>query len=187
MQKTLASRWNHRLHGLPARVGASGALSAFAFPRWAAPVGAPAAAGAGCAPVLPRPKTAALQRREPRSTSPDCTPLVLSCGPAVIQNFDVGVDAFDDKSSSQKKVHIRVVQRSGRKNITTVQGLDDDLDIAKICRALKKILACNGSVSRDSTLGEVIQLQGDQREAVKSFLHDLKIYEPKEDRIVVHG
>ncbi|KAA0148049.1 hypothetical protein FNF27_02320 [Cafeteria roenbergensis] len=106
---------------------------------------------------------------------------------AVIQNFDVGVDAFDDKSSSQKKVHIRVVQRSGRKNITTVQGLDDDLDIAKICRALKKILACNGSVSRDSTMGDVIQLQGDQREAVKSFLHDLKIYEPKEDRIVVHG
>ena len=105
---------------------------------------------------------------------------------AAIENLNVGLDAFDEKGS-QRKVHIRVAQRSGRKNITTVQGLDEDLDVAKICRALKKIYACNGSVSKTKDMGEVIQLQGDQRENVKEFLFGMKIYNPKEDRVVVHG
>jgi translation initiation factor 1 len=109
-----------------------------------------------------------------------------SLASAAIENLNVGLDAFDEKKS-QQKVHIRVAQRSGRKNITTVQGLDDDLDVAKICRALKKILACNGSVSKTKDMGDVIQLQGDQREAVRDFLFQMKIYNPKEDRVVVHG
>ena len=49
---------------------------------------------------------------------------------AEIQNFDA-FDAFDDadeKQGDQSKVHIRVQQRNGRKCITTVQGLADDLD-----------------------------------------------------------
>ena len=48
---------------------------------------------------------------------------------AEIQNFDA-FDAFDDadeKQGDQSKVHIRVQQRNGRKCITTVQGLADDL------------------------------------------------------------
>ena len=57
------------------------------------------------------------------------------------------------------KVHIRVQQRNGRKCITTVQGLADDLDILKITRALKKTFKCNGSVVQDEELGEVIQVR----------------------------
>lgn len=78
-------------------------------------------------------------------------------------------------------------QRNGRKNITTVQGLDDDLDIALICKALRKILKCNGSISNSGDKGKVIQLQGDHRLAVKEFLEKVEIYDPKEDRIVVYG
>lgn len=47
-------------------------------------------------------------------------------------------DAFDDADETtgdQSKVHIRVQQRNGRKCITTVQGLADDLDIKRICKA----------------------------------------------------
>jgi translation initiation factor 1 len=36
-------------------------------------------------------------------------------------------------------VHIRIQQRSGRKSLTTVQGLADDLDLKKILKALKKV------------------------------------------------
>ena len=56
---------------------------------------------------------------------------------AEIQNFDA-FDAFDDadeKQGDQSKVHIRVQQRNGRKCITTVQGLADDLDVKRICKA----------------------------------------------------
>jgi len=80
-----------------------------------------------------------------------------------------------------------VVQRSGRKRITTVEHLDDDLDVAKICKALRKILACNGSVNVTKEGESVIHLQGDKRDAVKKFLVDMEIYDAKDDRIMVHG
>ena len=63
-----------------------------------------------------------------------------------------------EASKDNTKVHIRVQQRNGRKCITTVQGLADDLDILKITRALKKTFKCNGSVVQDEELGEVIQV-----------------------------
>ena len=83
---------------------------------------------------------------------------------AEIQNFDA-FDAFDDadeKQGDQSKVHIRVQQRNGRKCITTVQGLADDLDVKRICKAFKKNFQCNGAVTKDEEMGEVIQLSGDQ-------------------------
>lgn len=96
-----------------------------------------------------------------------------------------GLDAFEEKQ--QGKVHIRVQQRNGRKNITTLQGLDEDLDIDLICKALRKILRCNGSISKTKDMGKVIQLQGDHRVAVENFLYDVEIYDRKDDRIVVYG
>lgn len=41
------------------------------------------------------------------------------------------------------------------------------VDTDKICLA-----ACNGTIVNDTDMGEVIQLQGDQRKAVHSFLID---------------
>ena len=64
-----------------------------------------------------------------------------------IQNL-AGFDAFkdaDEEAGDQSKVHIRVQQRNGRKCITTVQGLNQDLDLKKILKALKKQECCNGS------------------------------------------
>ena len=81
------------------------------------------------------------------------------------------IDAFEDAGdkrgggggSTEEKVHVRVQQRNGRKCITTVAGLADDLDIKRICKAFKKNFSCNGAVQKDLEVGEVIQLSGDQR------------------------
>lgn len=56
--------------------------------------------------------------------------------------------AEDELGNENKNlVHIRVQQRNGRKCITTVQGLDSQLDLKKILKAIKKAECCNGSAS----------------------------------------
>jgi hypothetical protein len=54
----------------------------------------------------------------------------------------------------------------------TIQGLDDDLDLKKICKALRKNLQCNGAIVKDKEFGDVVQLQGDHRAKVGDFLCD---------------
>ena len=104
-------------------------------------------------------------------------------------NFN-NVDAFDEVNQAEgmgsgNKVHIRVQQRNRRKCILTVQGLDDDLDLKKICKALRKNLQCNGAVVKDKEYGEIIQLQGDHRGPVSEFLVDQQII--TKDQLVIHG
>jgi translation initiation factor 1 len=99
-------------------------------------------------------------------------------------------DAFEDAGdkggvAAGDKVHVRVQQRNGRKCITTIEGLADDLDVKRICKAFKKNFSCNGAVQKDEEAGEVIQLSGDQRTNVKSFLVDQEICSAAD--IVLHG
>ena len=65
-------------------------------------------------------------------------------------------------------------ERNGRKTLTTVQGLPKKFDQKKILRVIKKKFACNGNIVDDTEMGEVIQLQGDQRKDVQEFLMDKK-------------
>jgi translation initiation factor SUI1 len=65
-------------------------------------------------------------------------------------------------------------ERNGRKTLTTVQGLPKKFDQKKILKVIKKKFACNGTVVADTEMGEVIQLQGDQRKDVQDFLTDKK-------------
>ena len=53
----------------------------------------------------------------------------------------------------------RIQQRSGRKTLTTVQGIHPDYDQKKIVKVLKKEFACNGNITTHKEYGEVIQLQ----------------------------
>lgn len=78
-------------------------------------------------------------------------------------------------------VHIRIQVRNARKFITIVEGLADDLDVKRICKALTRKYNCNGSVVQ----GGVIQLSGDQRHNVRSFLLTEEIC--NEEQIIVHG
>jgi translation initiation factor 1 len=85
-------------------------------------------------------------------------------------------------------VHIRIQQRNGRKCITSIQGLEDDLDLKRICKAMKRSFNANGNVAEDEEMGHVIQLQGDQRDNAKEWLLAQEIILPAEaDRIVIHG
>jgi len=103
-----------------------------------------------------------------------------------INNFVQASDPFAIESGKDNsKIHVRVQQRNGRKCITTIQGLATDLDIQRITRALKKTFKCNGSVTIDEELGEVVQLSGDQRTNVREFFVDQEVCH--EDQIVIHG
>lgn len=58
--------------------------------------------------------------------------------------------------------------------MTTVQGLPKKFDQKKILKVIKKQFACNGTIVTDSEMGEVMQMQGDQRSVVHDFLVDKK-------------
>lgn len=93
--------------------------------------------------------------------------------------------------------------------MTTVQGLPKKFDQKKILKVIKKKFgklsssrlpalyyepeanvhpACNGTIVNDTEMGEVIQLQGDQRKDVQEFLTDKKEgLELDAKTIKVHG
>ena len=92
---------------------------------------------------------------------------------------------FPEEDENQSRVHIRVQQRNGRKCVTTVQGLADDLDLKKILKYVKKMFNTNGTVVKGDEMGDVIQLQGDQRKNIYRFLTEFNIV-PK-TQITEHG
>ncbi|KAG6896131.1 hypothetical protein C0992_010172 [Termitomyces sp. T32_za158] len=95
-----------------------------------------------------------------------------------------------DVGSQSDHIHIRIQQRNGRKTLTTLQGLPKrelfhdriadnvavmltsptEYDAKKILKAFKKEFACNGTLVDDEKMGQVIQLQGDQRAKISNFL-----------------
>ncbi|KAJ5114674.1 hypothetical protein NUU61_000433 [Penicillium alfredii] len=94
-----------------------------------------------------------------------------------LKTFDPFAEADEDTGEtkqSQNYIHIRIQQRNGRKTLTTVQGLPKKFDQKKILKVIKKKFACNGTIVADTEMGEVIQLQGDQRKDVQEFLTDKK-------------
>jgi len=88
------------------------------------------------------------------------------------------VNAEDSGTGSKEYVHIRVQQRNGRKSLTTVQGLKKEFSYNKILRDLSTVV-------QDPELGKVIQLQGDQRKNVSTFLVQAGIV--KKENIKIHG
>ncbi|KAJ5040442.1 uncharacterized protein L3040_006098 [Drepanopeziza brunnea f. sp. 'multigermtubi'] len=108
-----------------------------------------------------------------------------------LKTFDPFAEADEDTGEtkqSQNYIHIRIQQRNGRKTLTTVQGLPKKFDQKKILKVIKKKFACNGTIVVDTEMGEVIQLQGDQRKDVQEFLTDKKEgLELDAKTIKVHG
>lgn len=109
----------------------------------------------------------------------------------VIQNlqsrdpFAEDEGAIKGGSSQDGYIHIRIQQRNGRKTLTTVQGVSPEFDFKKIVKYAKKEFACNGTVVEHPEYGEVIQLQGDQRQNISKFLKQVGL--AREDQIKVHG
>ena len=80
-----------------------------------------------------------------------------------------GLDEIEELDP-RREIHIHVRQRTGRKTVTTVQGLSPDLDLPKILSSLKKRFSCNGHLTEDEDGGSILQLTGDQRQRVADFL-----------------
>jgi len=100
--------------------------------------------------------------------------------------MDPFLQVFDEQRTS--KIHIRV-QQQGKRWITTIDGLDDDLDIKRIARAMKKALHCSIIVTPNKDDEEVIQLQGDHRDAVREWLiaNEVLTEQEAKERLLVHG
>ena len=88
----------------------------------------------------------------------------------------------------QTKIHLRLATQ-GKKCITIIEGLDDDLDLVRISRAMKRTLNCAATVKMDHNNNEIIQLQGDHRDTISAWLVEAEILTATEatDRVVVHG
>ncbi len=110
------------------------------------------------------------------------------------KNYEISTNKISYLSEKSKQieskskyflVHIRLQQRNGRKSLTIIQGLNEKLDIEKINKNLKKEFCCNGCIIEDFKLGNIIQLQGDQRENIIKFFLEEKILSRK--FIKLHG
>lgn len=99
--------------------------------------------------------------------------------------YNIAATKGADDTVQDGLVHIRIQQRNGRKTLTTVQGLSAEYDLKKIVRACKKEFACNGTVIEHPEYGEVLQLQGDQRENICQWLTKTGL--AKSDQLKVHG
>ena len=66
-----------------------------------------------------------------------------------------------------------------------VQGINPKINYKIILKECKKKFNCNGTIVDDPDLGQIIQLQGDQRKLVAQFLVDEKI--SKKELIKIHG
>jgi translation initiation factor 1 len=111
-------------------------------------------------------------------------------GDAAFATPDVPIDLGDDPSirvtsAPAFEVHIRSQQRNGRKSLTSVQGLPPELNLKRVLRHFKKTFCCSGSILDDTTLGRILQLQGDQRTNIAEFLEKEGIC--KKEQIKVHG
>lgn len=107
----------------------------------------------------------------------------------IVFREDVNKLASENNKSKKKvtacSVHIRNQQRNGRKSITTIAGLEDDLDLDKILRYMRKIFSTNGTILHDDEEGDIVQLQGDCRFDARDFLVKYSIC--KKTDIKVHG
>lgn len=95
------------------------------------------------------------------------------------------LNTMEDNFFSQNKVTISVQQRNGRKNITSISGFAEDLDLKKILSHVKKTYNCNGSIINNEKFGEIMILTGDQKDNIYNFLINEEIY--KKDDIIIKG
>ena len=97
--------------------------------------------------------------------------------------MNIEFEEINNSLFENSKVTISVEKRGGKRFITNVIGMAEDLDLNKILSYLKKKHNCSGSILKDEKYGEVMSFTGDQKENIYNFLINEKIYE-KEDIII---
>jgi translation initiation factor SUI1 len=109
--------------------------------------------------------------------------LLLDFAPATQKLAETGL--VGDRTG---KIHIRT-QQMGKKWLTLVEGLEYDLDLSRIARAIKKDLHCAATVDTNQDGDEYIKLSGNHRAAVAAWLVENEVLTAKEGkaRLVLHG
>ncbi len=103
-----------------------------------------------------------------------------------MESIDFKQNSIFDDFINREVVHIRIQKRSGRKNITTISGLNQDLDFPRLLKAFKKSFKCIGALDVQKDVVIAITLSGDQRDNVKNFLLKEEII-LDENCIIIHG
>ncbi len=90
--------------------------------------------------------------------------------------------------SHSHKIHIRS-QQMGSKWITMIEDLDEDLDLKRIARYMKRALNCAVAVCEDTDGKEYIKIQGNKKQDVREWLVVTEGLTEKEEteRLVLHG
>lgn len=100
----------------------------------------------------------------------------------IVINYNI-----NEEHNDNYVVHIRGQQRSGRKSLTLISGLPNDLNLRKIVKVLQKIYSTRGAILREKDGNcEIIQLQGDHRKDVSEFLVKYHVVHSMEN-IKIHG
>ena len=107
-----------------------------------------------------------------------------------LDSFDNSTDNFDTKLHNLPNIHIRNIQRNGRKTITIIEGLlslDKNINLKKLLKTLKTNCHCNGSIDKNAKDidGPIILLSGDHRKFINEFI--IKELECDKDWITIHG
>jgi translation initiation factor 1 len=86
------------------------------------------------------------------------------------------------------KIHIRVKQM-GRKWLTTLEGLDKDLDQHKIAKAIAKTFHCASVVRLDDNGDDYIKIQGNKKDELRDWLVANEVITEREskERLQIHG
>lgn len=105
--------------------------------------------------------------------------------------MDFELDPFKNTSEMdvQKcKIDIRF-QKMGPRSITLIEGLDDDLDLRRISKAMKKLFNCAASIHKTKDDKDIIKLQGDHRQSVRDWIIAQGILTEADanERIMMHG
>lgn len=90
--------------------------------------------------------------------------------------------------SHTHKIHIRS-QQMGSKWITMIEDLDEDLDLKRIARYMKRALNCAVAICEDANGKEYIKIQGNKKEDARDWLVANEVLTEKEakERVVLHG
>ena len=95
------------------------------------------------------------------------------------------MNEFQENQISQKKIDIYNRQGRGRKKLTDVYGIPDDIDLELIKKVWTKEFHCMVQKKIDNkTKAEYMQLNGEHKEEIKKFLIEEGI--GTEENIEIH-
>ena len=104
-----------------------------------------------------------------------------------LNNLKSAIKDIDDEiNKSNIEIHLRVQQRNRKKCLTIIEGLalinDNEEFLKKLAKSFRETLHCGAIIKKPEN---IIQMQGDHREAIKEYLIKNKIV--NKEQIKIHG